>query len=358
MTGDDVRLTAYAHGAGCACKLSPAELQQVMAEVTPAGAPDLLVGRAHGDDALVWRRDDGRALVATIDVFTPIVDDAATWGRIAAVNAGSDVFAMGGRPLFGLAFAAWPREELPLTLLSRVLEAGQAAAAEGGWIVAGGHTIDGPEPLYGQAVVGEVDPDRMLVNAAARPGDTLVLTKPLGTGLVTTAVKRRDVAAHRPGGGLAPLYDAAVAEMTRSNGPAATAALDHGARSGTDVTGFGLLNHLREVLVASGASATLDVASVPRLAGVDDLLAGGEIPGGTQRNLAHVRAHLEVDDGIDEHTLLLLADAQTSGGLLVAVPDAGAAADLVAWLRAHQHDAAVVGRVTEGLAGRIALGTG
>ncbi|MFA9431764.1 selenide, water dikinase SelD [Egicoccus sp. AB-alg2] len=355
MDADTIRLTAYSHGAGCACKLSPTELSEVMGGLTPARSPDLLVGREHGDDALVWRRPDGRALVATVDVFTPIVDDATTWGRIAAVNAGSDVFAMGGRPLFALAFAAWPRERLPLGLLAEVLEAGQHAAADGGWVVAGGHTIDGAEPLYGQAVIGELDPERMLVNAAARPGDTLVLTKPLGTGLLTTAVKRRDPAAHRPGGELAPLYDAAVHEMTRSNGPAALAALDHGTRAGTDVTGFGLLNHLRELLLASGVSARLDVDAVPRLPGIEQVLARGEVPGGTQRNLAHVRGHLDVADGIGEPDLVLLADAQTSGGLLLAVPDAAAADDLVAELRDGGHTAAVVGAVEDGDAGRVRL---
>ncbi|MFA9444578.1 selenide, water dikinase SelD [Egicoccus sp. AB-alg6-2] len=354
MTRAPIRLTAYSHGAGCACKLSPTELGEVMAGLTPARAPDLLVGRSHGDDALVWRRPDGRALVATVDVFTPIVDDAATWGRIAAVNAGSDVFAMGGRPLFALAFAAWPREQLPLALLAEVLEAGQDAAMDGGWVVGGGHTIDGAEPLYGQAVVGEVDPDRMLVNAAARPGDALVLTKPLGTGLVTTAVKRREPDAHRPGGELAAIYEAALAEMLRSNGPAAQAALERGARAGTDVTGFGLLNHLREVLLASDVAARIDVEAVPRLPGIDDLLARDEIPGGTRRNLAHARPHLEVGDGIVEEDLVLLADAQTSGGLLLALaPDA--ATDLVACLTSQGHTAAQVGVVTDGPAGKIAV---
>ncbi|GGI08002.1 selenide, water dikinase SelD [Egicoccus halophilus] len=353
--GGPVRLTAYSHGAGCACKLSPTELGQVMAGLTPARSPDLIVGREHGDDALVWRRPDGRALVATIDVFTPIVDDAATWGRIAAVNAGSDVFAMGGRPLFGLAFAAWPRERLPLTLLTEVLEAGQAAANDGGWVVAGGHTIDGAEPLYGQAVVGELDPERMLRNTQGRPGDTLVLTKPLGTGLVTTAVKRRPPEAHGPGGELAGAYAAAVAEMTRSNGDAAQAALACGTRAGTDVTGFGLLNHLREVLLASGVAARLDAAAVPRLPGVADLLARGEVPGGTQRNLAHVRDHLELAAGVDEGQLVVLADAQTSGGLLLAVPARAAAVDLVAQLTDGGHTAAVIGELTDGPSATIQI---
>jgi selenide, water dikinase len=345
------RLTAYSHGAGCACKLGPGDLAQVLGSLAPPTAGDLLVGREHGDDAIVWRRPDGRALVATIDVFTPIVDDAATWGRIAAVNAGSDVHAMGGTPLFALAFAAWPREQLDLGLLATVLEAGQTAAADGGWVVAGGHTIDGPEPLYGQAVIGEVDPERMLVNTAGEPGDALVLTKPLGTGLTTTAVKRRPPSATEPGGELAEVYAAAVAQMTRPNGPAAQLALDLGGRCGTDVTGFGLLNHLREITRASGTGARVESAAVPRLSGLGPLLRAGQVPGGTQRNLAHARPDLDVGPDVTEDELVILADAQTSGGLLLALPEA-AAEELVDGLRASGHDAARIGQLTDDPTGR------
>jgi selenide, water dikinase len=303
---------------------------------------------------VVWRRPDGRALVATVDVFTPIVDDAATWGRIAAVNAASDVHAMGATPLFALAVAAWPRDRLPLELLSDVLEGGQDAAAEGGWIVGGGHTIDGAEPLYGQAVIGEVDPDRLLTNAGARPGDALVLTKPLGTGLLATAIKRRPAAAVAPGGELGDLYVAGVREMTRSNGRAAALALEFGAHAATDVTGFGLLGHLRELARASGLTAHLDQARVPRFAGIEALLATGEVPGGTRRNLAHVRPHLDAG-GVGDDTLLLLADAQTSGGLIVALPEDRAAV-LADTLAGEGHAAAVVGALSDdGEAGRITL---
>lgn len=348
------RLTAYSHGAGCACKLGPGDLAEVLGQIAPPQVGDLLVGREHGDDAIVWRRPDGRALVATIDVFTPIVDDADTWGRIAAVNAGSDVHAMGGTPLFALAFAAWPADRLELGLLATVLAGGQAAAAEGGWVVAGGHTIDGPEPLYGQAVVGEVDPDRMLTNAAGVPGDALVLTKPLGTGLTTTAVKRRDPAAIAPGGELAELYSAAVREMTRPNRAAAELALDVGGRCGTDVTGFGLLNHLREITSASGTGARIEVNDVPRLPGLDPLLHAKEIPGGTQRNLAYARPNLDVGLTVAEDDLVVLADAQTSGGLLLALPEA-AAEELVDGLRAAGHDAARIGQLTDDPSGRTAV---
>jgi selenide, water dikinase len=301
----------------------------------------------------VWRRPDGRALVASVDVFTPIVDDAATWGRIAAVNAASDVYAMGGRPLFALAIAAWPVEQLPLDLLAEVLAGGVAAATDGGWVVAGGHTVDGAEPLYGQAVIGEADADRLLTNAGGRPGDALVLTKPLGTGLVATAVKRRDADAILPGGSLAHAYTEAVAEMTRTNAAASEVALDVEARAATDVTGFGLLGHLRELLSASGVGAEVEVAAVPRLHGLDDLLDEGEVPGGTRRNLAYVRPHLDAE-GIDERDLTVLADAQTSGGLLLAVV-ADRADEVVEALVDQGQHAARIGGLTDDPGGRVAL---
>ena len=288
-----------------------------------------------------------------MDVFTPIVDDAATWGRIAAVNAVSDVYAMGAQPLFALAIAAWPRDQLPLEVLADVLAGGQDAATEGGWVVAGGHTIDGPEPLYGQAVIGEVDPDAILTNAGGRPGDALVLTKAIGTGLLATAVKRRTPADVAPGGALGEAYAAGVASMTRTNAAAAVAARSAGAHAVTDVTGFGLLGHLREMALASGLSADVEVAAVPRLPQIDELLAAGEIPGGTLRNLDHVRPHLDVGS-TDEDDLVVLADAQTSGGLLIAV-SAGAAPDLVAELVADGHAAALVGLLDEGEPGTMRL---
>lgn len=299
----------------------------------------------------MWRRPDGRALVATVDVFTPIVDDAATWGRIAAVNAASDVYAMGGTPLFALAVAVWPRDDLPLALLSDVLGGGQQAAADNGWVVAGGHTIDGPEPLYGQAVIGEVPADRLLTNTAARPGDAIVITKPIGTGLLATAVKRRESRATAPGGALVETYARAVAEMTRTNADASQLALDMGVNAATDVTGFGLLGHLRQMALASGCAAEVAARAVPRLPGLDALLAAGEVPGGTVRNLAHVRPHLN-SSGVTEDDLVVLADAQTSGGLLLAAP-AGTATAMVVRLRQSGHDAATVGRFVDGEAGHL-----
>jgi selenide,water dikinase len=328
-------LTRFSHGAGCGCKLGPAVLADVLATLTPPSHPDLLVGTDTGDDAAVWRLDADRALVATTDFFTPVVDDARTWGRIAAQNAVSDVHAMGGRPLFALNIVAWPSTELPPELLAEVLAGGAEIGAESGFPVVGGHTIDDAEPKYGLAVIGEVHPDRVLTNAGLRDGDALVLTKALGVGVATTAVKA----------GTAPpaLLDAAVASMTASNGPAARAALDAGATGCTDVTGFGLLGHLMKMARASGVDAEIDVSAVPFLDGVRELAAAGTVPGGSRRNRDWVAP--AVDAGRHEElTVLLLADAQTSGGLLFgAAPDAAAAA-----VEALGPPAAVIGRVRTG----------
>jgi selenide,water dikinase len=282
--------------------------------------------------------------VATVDFVTPVVDDARLWGRIAAVNAASDVYAMGGRPLFALNVVGWNAAELPLAVLDEVLAGAAQAALDGGWVVVGGHTVDDPEPKFGQAVIGEVHPDRILTNAGVRAGQSLVLTKALGVGVVATAIKR----AQAP----AAVVDAAVVSMTRLNAEAAAAAMAAGATGATDVTGFGLLGHLRKVLEASGVDAEIDADAVPLLPGARELAAAGMVPGGTERNLAWVRPRLDSRDS-DELTLTLLADAQTSGGLLFGAP-AGAAAAAVDRLRESGHDAAIIGTVTEG-AGRIRL---
>ena len=302
------RLTEFSHGAGCACKLAPGLLADVLTTLAPPNAPELLVGTETGDDAAVWRLDADRALVASTDFFTPLVDDARTWGRIAAQNAASDIYAMGGRPLFALNLVAWPSSELPTSLLAEVLAGGSEIAAEGGFAVVGGHSVDDPEPKYGLAVVGEVHPDRVLTNRGLREGDALVLTKPLGIGITTTAIKA----------GVAPdeLVERAVASMTASNAAAARAAVAAGATGCTDVTGFGLLGHLHKLARASNVTAVVDAAAVPYLEDARKALADGFVSGGTRRNLDWVRPHLSTSVGEDE--LLLLADAQTSGGLLVA----------------------------------------
>ena len=318
---------------------------------TPAHE-SLIVGPETGDDAAAWRLEEGRALISTADFFAPVVDDPHMWGRIAAANAASDVYAMGGTPRFALNLVAWPHGELPLEILTEVLAGGADAAAEGGWAVVGGHTVDGPEPMYGQAVTGEADEKNLLTNAGAQPGQSLVLTKPLGTGLLATAVKRSDPEAIQPGGRLAAAYTAGVAEMTRLNDVAASAALEAKATAATDITGFGLLGHLQKLAAASGTGAVVRAASVPVLPGAWELLDRGFAPGGTARNLEHVRPWVRGSD--DERALTMLADAQTSGGLLFSCPPA-AADDAAARLAASGHGAAVIGELTATDLGTISV---
>ena len=303
-TSSSYRLTQYASGGGCACKIPPGELEQVVRGLTGPASADLLVGLDDGDDAAVVRLDEHTAVVATADFFTPVVDDAYDWGRIAAANALSDVYAMGGRPLVAVNLVGWPRGTLPVELLGEVLRGGADVARLAACHVAGGHSIDDPEPKYGMAVTGIVDPRHLLRNDAAAAGLPLTLTKPLGLGVLNNRHKATgEVFAH------------AVASMVALNSEAAQAAVAAGARAATDVTGFGLLGHLYKMMRASGVTALLDAAAIPYLDGARDALAAGFVSGGTRRNLDWVRPHLCSDVGEDE--LLLLADAQTSGGLLV-----------------------------------------
>jgi selenide, water dikinase len=346
------RLTSLSHGAGCACKLSLDELTTILDDVAWPGHPDLLVGLATGDDAAVWRQDDGRALVATTDFFTPLVDDPTDWGRIAATNAVSDVYAMGATPRFALNLVGWPRD-LPFGVLREVLDGAAEVATTARYVIAGGHSIDSTEPLFGQVVVGDVAIDDLLTNDGARPGQALVLTKPIGTGIVTTALKRSDPVLGDDDTPLARAYAAAVTSMTRLNREAAAAATAAGASAATDVTGFGLLGHTHRLAAASGVAVRLDPDAVPLLHGVEDLLDAGFVPGGTQRNAEQAAAFLTGD--LDERDRLLLGDAQTSGGLLFACdPDAAEVA--VARMVETGHAAAVVGSVEEGTAGSIHVG--
>jgi len=303
--------------------------------LAPVNHPDLLVGSATGDDAAVWRLDDQRALVVTADFITPVVDDARTWGRVAAANAVSDVYAMGGRPLLALNLVGWNSEELSTDLLGDVLLGAQDVADAGGFVIGGGHTIDDPEPKFGLAVVGEADPNRLLTNAGFRAGDVLVLTKPLGVGVITTAIKQGD----------APIdvVDAAQASMTRLNAEAATVALGCGATGATDVTGFGLLGHLGRAVVESTVDATIEVGAVPLLPGTRELAESGAMPGGSRRNLDWAD-HLLDRGGFGDLDALLMADAQTSGGLVFGVAPERADEALVA-LTATGHVAALVGHV-------------
>jgi selenide, water dikinase len=286
----------------------------------------------------VWKLDDERALVVTADFITPLVDDARTWGRIAAANAVSDVYAMGGRPLLALNLVCWNRDELDLELLGDVLEGAASIGAEGGFVIAGGHTVDDPEPKFGLAVVGEVHPERLLTNAGLRAGQALVLTKALGIGVTATAIKQDEAP---PG-----LVEAAVESMCRLNDEAARVALAAGATGATDVTGFGLLGHLGRAAVESGVDVVLDVAAVPFLDGARQLAAAGIVPGGSRRNLDWVRPRLD-PGGVDDVAVLLLADAQTSGGLVFGV-DPDRVDEVVAELVASGHAAARIGVTAPG----------
>jgi len=259
------------------------------------------------------RITDSVALVQTVDFFTPIVDDAELWGRIAAANALSDIYAMGGTPLTALQLLSWPRDALPWDLAADVIDGGLAVLAEAGCTLVGGHSIDDPEPKYGFAITGTVDPERMITNGAAAAGDMLVLTKPLGTGVITTALKA--------GAAPAGVMDAAAGLMTRLNDSAAVAAVATGVVAGTDVTGYGLLGHLQEMANASGVTAVVDPERVPIIDGTADLFEAGHFPGGSKRNRRSLQGSVDVGT-TDDTTLNLLYDAQTNGGLLLAVsPD-------------------------------------
>jgi selenide,water dikinase len=308
-----VKLTALSHGAGCACKLPAADLHALLGSLPQPEDDALLVGRDTADDAAVYRLSDELAIVSTVDFFTPIVDDPYDFGRIAAANALSDVYAMGGTPLTALNLVAWSLEALGADVLEQVLRGGAEMAGEAGVPVVGGHSIDDREPKYGMAVTGTVHPERILRNSTARAGDELFLTKALGGGVASTAAKR----------GIAPaeLTAAAVAVMTELNRDASAAALAAGATAMTDVTGFGLLGHLHQLAAASGLAAEVEAAAVSAIPGVLELLGSEEpaVAGGSRRNREWVEPCVEWADGLPEERRWLLCDAMTSGGLLLAV---------------------------------------
>ncbi|MST33635.1 selenide, water dikinase SelD [Acidimicrobiaceae bacterium USS-CC1] len=316
-----VRLTSLAHGGGCACKIAPGELEAMVAGLVGVPSPSLLVGLDDGDDAAAVRLHGDQAVISTVDFFTPVVDDPYDWGRIAAANALSDVYAMGGTPILAVNLLCWPVDRLPRELATEVLRGGLDVATLAGCPVAGGHSVDDPEPKYGMAVTGVAHPDRLLRNDAGRPGLPLSLTKPLGLGTLNNRHKQTG-----------EVFPEAVATMAQLNADASAAALAAGARCATDVTGFGLLGHLYKLARASGVTAVVDHRAVPYLEGAREAMAAGHVPGGSRRNLAWVAPHTRFEAGVDELEQLLLADAQTSGGLLVAgeVPGAPVIGELVA----------------------------
>ena len=309
-----------------------------MRHLQPPTDVDLLVGPETADDAAVYRLPSGQLVAQSVDFFTPIVDEPYDWGRIAAANALSDLYAMGAEPLTALQLISWPREELSFDLLAEVIQGGQAVLTEAGCSIVGGHSIDDREPKYGFAVTGLVDPDRLVTNAGAQPGDALVLTKPLGTGIISTAIKRERATEEQ--------RDAAVALMVELNAGAAEAMADVETHAATDITGFGLLGHLGEIARASNVAAVVEAAAVPVLDGVHELAADSVYPSGSRRNRKAVEQYTDFGH-VDDTTVMVLADAQTSGGLLIAVAPGDLEA-LVEALAAQERLGAVIGEITEG----------
>ena len=320
------------------------ELTHVLRHVVPVEDPNALVGYSTGDDAAVYRISDDRAMVVTADFFTPIVDDPYDFGRIAAANALSDIYAMGARPLFVLNLVGFPRRLLPEGVLEEIIRGGSEVAREAGVPTLGGHSIDDQEPKYGLVAIGEVDPSRMVTNAGAKVGDMLVITKPIGSGIIATAIKKEAAAP--------AVIATAVASMATLNRRAAEAMTKIGVSAATDVTGFGLLGHLHKMLHASGVSARLNAVEVPLLPGARDLAEAGHVPGGTHRNLADLEGVVDFADTLDEVARTLLADAQTSGGLLMSVP-ADRVEALLEELTGNVPALAVVGVVTGGEPGHV-----
>lgn len=301
-----IRLTHFAAGGGCACKVPAGQLEAVIADLVGISHPDLLVGLDAGDDAAAVRIEGGQAILSTADFFTPVVDSPYDWGRIAATNALSDIYAMGGRPIMAINLLGWPAGQVSAEHVREVLKGGLEIGQQAGCPVVGGHSINAPEPLYGMAVTGIADPNQLMRNDIAEPGLPISLTKPLGVGILGNR--------HKATG---EVFNQAIESMTTLNEAASQAALAAGVRACTDVTGFGLLGHLWKLCRASGVGAALEAAAVPVLDDVRDSIAEGYVPGGSRRNLEWVRPHLDVDPSISEDDLILLADSQTSGGLLI-----------------------------------------
>ena len=339
-----VKLTHYTHGLGCACKIQPQHLEEVLKKLNPIISPNVLVGTETSDDATVFKLSKDLAIVQTLDFFTPIVDDPYDFGAIAAANALSDIYAMGAKPLFALNIVGFPEDTLPMYVLEEILKGAQDKAAEAGIGILGGHTIEDPEPKYGMVVSGSIHPDHIIKNNGARTGDVLVLTKPLGTGILSTAIKRGLVEE--------TLRKEVSALMATLNKVPAGQMLKYDVHACTDVTGFGLLGHLREMSVGSGCNITLYFEKVPFLREAKNLAVAGIIPGGTFNNLDFVKPL--VDFGKYSRTnQLLLSDAQTSGGLLIAMEASEADNYLNDLHKNGFADACVIGKFTEKGKGKI-----
>ena len=336
-----LRLTDFSHGGGCGCKIAPGVLQQIIAKSGPSVLPkELLVGIETSDDAAVYRINEHQAIVATTDFFMPIVDDPYDFGAIAATNAISDVYAMGGTPLFALALVGMPVDKLPVDTIRRILQGGEEVCARAGIMIAGGHTIDSVEPIYGLVAIGIVDPANLKRNAGAKPGDRLVLGKPLGVGVYSAALKKRKL--DEAG------YAAMIASTTQLNTPGVALGRVAGVHALTDVTGFGLAGHLLEICRGSGAGAVVDFARVPLHPGVADLVRAGFYTGASGRNWTGYGADVAIEASAGDAAQKLVTDPQTSGGLLVACAAADVDAVLAVFARDGFDRAAVVGEVVAG----------
>lgn len=345
---NDIRLTQFSHGGGCGCKIAPALLARMLAAMPPGLVPpDLLIGTEHSDDAAVYRLNDRQAIVATTDFFTPIVDDPFDFGRIAATNALSDVYAMGAQPIMALAIVGMPIDKLPPEVIGRILEGGASVCRDAGIPLAGGHSIDVLEPIYGLVGLGVVDPAEVKSNAGAQAGDTLILTKPLGIGVLSAGLKKDQ---------LAPADYAEMLRWTTTlNRVGATLAKMPGVHALTDVTGFGLAGHLLEICRASGLAAELDAARLPFIDAALALAKAGVSTGASTRNWASYGDAVHLPADAPEWLQKLVTDPQTSGGLLIAC-DAGTEAEVLAAIRAAQgNDGWVIGRLGAGEA-RVTLG--
>ncbi|NQV03220.1 MAG: selenide, water dikinase SelD [Bacteroidia bacterium] len=337
-----IRLTEYTRALGCACKIRPQLLEELLRKLPPVTDPKVLVGPETSDDAAVYQLNDTQALVQTVDVIPPVVDDPFTYGMIAATNALSDVYAMGGKPLYALNIVGFPDTRLPMEVLLEILKGASVKAEEAGIQIIGGHSVELTEPLFGLSVTGVVDPGKLIRNRGVKVDDALILTKPLGTGILTTALKRG-------------LLDQVPAErlmecMSALNRQAAEEMMQFTVHACTDVTGFGLLGHLREMIAGDPVNVKIDSSSVPLLEGVVELAAQGIIPGGTKNNLEHVNSTVVWGDQISDMEKMILCDAQTSGGLLIAVPFEEAK-ELIASLR-------ISGILSAGLIGKVEAGEG
>jgi cysteine desulfurase NifS/selenium donor protein len=344
--GKQIKLTQFTHGLGCACKMRPQVLEEILASMPEPIHPDILVGIGQSDDAAVYRINENQAIVQTLDFFTPIVDDPYNFGAIAAANALSDIYAMGARPLFALNIVGFPSNRLPMDVLKEILKGASDKASEAGIQVIGGHTVEDVDPKFGMAVTGIIHPDKILRNCGAKPGDILILTKPIGTGIMATAMKQGitdQQSNHRT-----------IELMLELNKKTAEVMLTFPVSTATDVTGFGLLGHLHEMTSASGVDAEINAGDVPLLPGAEEMAAAGIIPGGTLNNLEYADRFVTWDERISYIRKILLCDAQTNGGLLIAISESHAL-DFVQKLAENDVTGVAIGKLVSEGSGLISV---